>query len=156
MRLQHVGAQIRPAQCRRITGATPAAALTPAATPRSRPPRRLRLFAAAATGAVRPSGPRSWLRTELAGRLGITLLLIVLARAGHFVPLPGGRASDGRAGEAAACDKHLAPSAWKPGEIGCVACRHAAGVLSNAAGGQAAMELLMGRSEVAANVFVLG
>lgn len=46
--------------------------------------------------------------------------------------------------------------AWLPDKLGHIAYRHAAGVLSNAAGGQAAMELLMGRSEVAANVFVLG
>ena len=30
-----------------------------------------------------------WLRTELAQRLGITLLLIALARMGHFIALPG-------------------------------------------------------------------
>lgn len=47
---------------------------------------RQRVACAAAAGTP---GPLHWLRSELGTRLGVTLLLIVLARVGHFVPLPG-------------------------------------------------------------------
>lgn len=140
-------------------GATPAAALGEAVL---RLQRRRPVAAVAAAAAGRPSAPGSWLRTELAGRLGVTLLLIVLARVGHFVPLPGfaGGRLWRRNAEPSRVQLPVCPT---PARGGCrtllLICHLSpplAGAVGSAAEGQAAMELLMGRSEVAANVFVLG
>jgi hypothetical protein len=125
---------------------------------------------------------------DLANRLGVTLLIICLARVGHFIPMAGKPAASRSPTPCAVATASEAPAAQhthmpclslaeQPGpsarslaallawQSACLVSRRlttalclclCAGVEWRAASGRGAMEFLMGRTEVAANVFVLG